>query len=186
MGYIIPAGYSRVTLEYNAASSMGSQIVTGIGVNEDPGDTLLDKFEEWWEESLSLRTTTGYRLQRIEARNDVAVLDRTIGANGVLGGDPSPPNTAALVRLQSGLVGRKYRGRMYLPGVLKDDEVSAGGTITESTASSILGVMLYLGDLLGTIGASPVILHSDVGTPTLVTTLTVEATVATQRRRLRR
>lgn len=186
MGYVIPAGYSRVVLEYDAASAMGSQVVTGFGVNEGPGETLLNKVQQWWTESLKLRTNVGYRLQRIEARNDFEVLDRTIGQNGVLAGEPSPPNTAALFKMGSGLVGRMNRGRMYLPGVLLDNEVSASGTIDNVTITSLTGVMAYLLDLLDEIGAQPVILHSGVGAPTLVTNGTIEATVATQRRRLRR
>lgn len=186
MGYVIPAGYSRVTLEYAAQSSMGSQVVTGIGVNEGPSEALLNLFEQWWDESLKLRTSTGTKLLRIEARNDVEVLDRSIGEFGILAGPPSPPNTAALVKLGSGLVGRRHRGRMYLPGVLLDADVEAGGTIDPTAHGSITGVMAYLFDLLLTESIVPVVLHSGVGTPTLVTNPSVETTAATQRRRLRR
>ena len=98
----------------------------------------------------------------------------------------SPPNTAALVKLGSGLVGRQHRGRMYLPGVLLDADVEAGGTIDPSAHGSITGVMAYLFDLLLAESIVPVILHSGVGTPTLVTNPSVETTAATQRRRLRR
>lgn len=186
MGYIIPAGYSRVNLEYLPGSPMGSKIVTGFGVNSDPGDLLLDTVRDWWNESLKLRTSVHYTLTRIEARNDVAVLDRTIGTTGTLAGDSAPPNTAALVKMTTGLVGRKYRGRMYLPGVLLDSDVTDGGTLPGPTQVSLQGTMSYLYDLLETIDVQLVILHSDVGTPTLVTGGGVESTVATQRRRLRR
>lgn len=186
MGYIIPAGYSRVTLEYASASPMGSSVVTGFGVDTPPGENLLDKVEQWWDESLKLRTSNKYTLQRIEARNDVSVEDRPVGSTGALMDAPAPPNTAALIRFGTGLVGRKYRGRMYLPGVLLDSEVSDSGTINGTVQASLLGTMLYLKDLLGESDYAPVILHSDVGSPTTITTIGVETTVATQRRRLRR
>lgn len=186
MGYVIPPSYSRVTLEYAPGSPMGSNIVTGFGVDTPPGDNLLDKVHQWWDESLKLRTSNKYTLLRIEARNDVSVEEQTVGATGSLTDPPAPPNTAALIRFGTGLVGRQYRGRMYLPGVLLDSEVRDDGTINDTVQASILGVMLYLKDLLDTSDYAPVILHSGVGTPTTITSINVESTVATQRRRLRR
>lgn len=186
MGYVIPPTYSRVTLEYAPASPMGSNLVTGFGVDTPPGDVLLDKVEQWWDESLKLRTSNKYTLLRIEARNDVSVEDRTIGETGALLDDPAPPNTAALIRFGTGLVGRQYRGRMYLPGVLLDSEVSDSGTINSTVQASLLGTMLYLKDLLDSADYAPVILHSGVGTPTTISSINVETSVATQRRRLRR
>ena len=185
MGYVIPAGYARVNFEYAAASTLGSSIVTGIGVNTPPGEILLDLFEQWWDESLKLRTSHYYTLLKIEARNDVEFAERTIGQAGALVGDPAPPNTSALFRMQSGLVGRKYRGRMYLPGVLDDDEINADGTIVDTALTSLGGVMAYLIDVLGTASVEPVILHSDSTVPTLVTSGAIQPVVASQRRRLR-
>lgn len=75
---------------------------------------------------------------------------------------------------------------MYLPGVLLDSDVTDGGTLPGPTQVSLQGTMAYLYDLLETIDVQLVILHSDVGAPTLVTGGGVESTVATQRRRLRR
>lgn len=186
MGYIIPAGYARVNLEYAARSSMGSQIVTGLGVSDPPTEGLLDAIEDWWNDSLKLRTLSNYTLLNIEARSDVEVLERTIGAPGALVDAPAPPNTAALVKFGSGLVGRANRGRMYLPGVLTDDDVQSDGSIEVGAIASIQGVVNDLMGALVTAGTGPVILHSAVGTPTLVTSADVQPVAATQRRRLRR
>lgn len=185
MGYTIPAGYSRVTFEYAARSSMGSQIVFGFGAATDPGDAFLDVCEEWWTESLKLRTSAAYRLERIEMRNDVSVLDRTIGETGQLAGDVAPPNTAALVKLTTGLIGRENRGRLYLPGCLLDTEVTDTGTIDSTALASIQGVMDYLVALMVDATTPAVILHSGVGAPTQVTNVQVQSVAATQRRRLR-
>jgi hypothetical protein len=186
MGYIVPAGFSRVSFKYNAVSSMGSQIVFGFGVNEGPTEHLLSLLEQWWNESLKLRTNVGYRLTSIEARNDVEVLERPIGSAGLLAGEPAPPNTCALGTLGTGLVGRKYRGRVFLPGVLLDGDVEGDGSIDPGARTSIGGVLAYLIDVLEADGVHVYILHSDVGAPTLVTTFGVSSQCATQRRRMRR
>lgn len=186
MTYQIPAGYSRVVFEYAAVSGMGSQPCFGFGVNTGPSENLLDLCVQWWEESLKLRTITPYRLERIEARNDVEVLERTVGENGILVAEAEPPNTSALIRLGSGLVGRQHRGRMYWPGVLTADDVGEGGALDSIAVTSLQGVLAYLVDVLATDSYEIVILHSGVGAPTLVTSGAVQGTAATQRRRLRR
>lgn len=185
MGYVIPAGFSRVTIEYGAQSSLGSQIVTGFGVNLEPTEGLLDAVEAWIDADLAPRTQTFYSIDRIEARNDVEVVERVLNTPGTLAGDPLPPNTALLVKIGSGLVGRKNRGRMYIPGVLLEDEVDASGGINSSTRTGLQAMMTHLGEAIGLISGEIVILHSDVSDPTIATSVNVDGTVATQRRRLR-
>jgi len=186
MGYTIPAGFARVNLEYSAQSSLGSNIVTGFGIDTDPGPAILAIIEEWWEETLTLRTSSTYVLQRIEARNDISVEEITINQPGTLSGDPAPPNTAALVSIGTGLVGRENRGRMYLPGVLLDGDIDASGQITTAARNSIQAVVEELGVRLAVAEVQIVILHSGVGTPTPSNSVQVSGTAATQRRRLRR
>jgi hypothetical protein len=99
-----------------------------------------------------------------------------------------PPNVALLVRKITDLGGRAGRGRLYLPG-LDEDEVNGQGTISGGLASTAQGVFNALATAL--IGADlfPVVLHgegSPITTPTPITSLSVDSTVATQRRRLRR
>lgn len=186
MGYIIPAGYSRATFEYDARSPMGSQLVWGIGLTQGPTETMLDALQDWWEDSGKIRTSLSYTLSNIELRNDIEVLNRSVGTNGSLTDAPAPPGCAALVRLGSGLVGRKNRGRIYLPGMLLDDDIDSDGSILSGTVLSIQGVVDDLMAAIASASATPVVLHSDVGTPTLVTSAQVQSVSATQRRRLRR
>jgi hypothetical protein len=186
MGYIIPAGYSRLSFVYDAVSPMGSQIVWGLGVSSPPTEELLIAAAGWWEDTGKLRTCDRYTLDHIEARSDVEVLSTTLSIPGVLADNPAPPNTCALVKLGSGLVGKRNRGRVYLPGMLTDDDVNDSGGIDSAAVTSIQGTFEALGDALNVVLAATVILHSDVGTPTLVTTAQVQGVAATQRRRLRR
>lgn len=186
MGYVIPAGYSRVTVEFGAQSPLGSAIVTGFGVSLDPGAILLDNVKEWLDDNYQPLMQSFYSIDRIEARNDVAVEELAVNIPGALAGDPSPPSVAALAKITSGLPGRKNRGRMYLPGLLLDADVDASGGIDSTALNNIQTCMDALGEKMGLIDAEIVILHSDVGTPTLATGVQVQGIAATQRRRLRR
>lgn len=185
MGYIIPAGFARVTVKYGAVSALGSEVVTGFGVNTTPTEALLDIVEEWADDYLRLYTSNAYVIRSIEARSDVEVVERTLNFTGTLASEPSPPNVAALVKLTTGLTGRANRGRLYLPGVLMDADVDANGQIATGARNNIQSIFTGLGTLLGAASINLVILHSTVGTPTLVTGGSAESVAATQRRRLR-
>lgn len=95
---------------------------------------------------------------------------------------------AVLVRKTTNLGGRKGRGRMYFPG-LHSTHVDSGGTISSGTLTTLQTAFeTFANDLLD----SPeidrlVLLHSAGGpAPTTIQALTVEGSLATQRRRARR
>lgn len=101
--------------------------------------------------------------------------------------NPAPTqNVAVLVRKSTGLGGRRGRGRMFLPAFcLGEDGVAANGVLEGGTRASIQSsVDTWMGAL------TPFLLHDSAPTPvpepTPVTSFTVDLTVATQRRRLRR
>jgi hypothetical protein len=105
---------------------------------------------------------------------------------GTNAGPPLPPNSAFLVRKRSALGGRPHRGRMYLPAGIGvgEDSVPATGVMLEAQRSVLqtrVNAAFGVGD--------KVILHDSLTpgalTPTLITALTLEARLATQRRRLR-
>lgn len=97
-----------------------------------------------------------------------------------------PGNGAVLVRKLTAVAGRKNRGRFFVPG-LREDEVNGAGVITPTTTNVIQGGFLdWLADM--TTGLFlPVILHTlNTDPPTLITGVSTQALMATQRRRLRR
>jgi hypothetical protein len=109
-----------------------------------------------------------------------------IGAVGGVAGNTCPSNVALLIRKTAGTIGKKNRGRMYLPPFsLASGNVDRLGTVA-------IGAMQILGprwtnvynDLVAA-SIPPVILHADGSTPTPVTGFVVQGKVATQRRRLR-
>lgn len=102
-----------------------------------------------------------------------------------------PQNTAWLVKKSTALGGRRNRGRMFFPGVHEIDvsnigELSGAAVTARQTQVSKLEAGGSIVTAFGFI-VTPVLLHqSGSSTPTGITGLTVQKTVATQRRRLRR
>lgn len=106
-----------------------------------------------------------------------------------------PQNCALLVKKQSAQGGRQHRGRMFLPGILTEEEVDAVGTISDANFTSLsTDATVFFGNLnIDAPEAGPpmpmVILHNTppdpAPLPTPVTHLTVDRRISTQRRRLR-
>lgn len=185
VGYVIPPGFSRVTFEHTPLSAVGSTAVWGLGIDDIPSETMLDLFQSWWEDKLRPLTISTTELRTIEMRNDTSVLDRPVNLTGELETTSMAPNTAALVRLTTGLVGRANRGRIYVPSVLPETGVYNDGEISPELRADILAAFTDLGLALGVLSASIVVLHSTSSDPTPVSSLSVERFAATQRRRLR-
>lgn len=114
-----------------------------------------------------------------------------------------PQNCALLVTKRTASGGRRNRGRMYIPGLLGDAAVDNLGNLMSGIETTYQGsadaFLSALTDSGVTNVASMVILHTygwnggvDPGlpvgfpAPTPVTSLDVQGTIGTQRRRLRR
>jgi hypothetical protein len=103
--------------------------------------------------------------------------------------DNCPPNNLALlVTKNTGAGGRRNRGRMFVPPIyINEGAVDSVGVISGSTLSSN---STYWGNVIpgmAAIDVSMMLFHQGAGapSPTGVTSLTVQALAATQRRRMR-
>jgi len=72
-------------------------------------------------------TYVGIRAQIITPQRWPAVTTNIEQGVGDLASDPLPSQTAAVVKLQTGLIGRSYRGRMYVPGFTETHNSVSGG-----------------------------------------------------------
>jgi hypothetical protein len=105
---------------------------------------------------------------------------------GSITGDGSSAAVAALCRKITELGGRKGRGRWYLPG-MAEANVTSGGALNATYLGNLnTDLEVFRAFIDGTVDAAMVLLHNDLTTPTLVTELVAQGTVATQRRRQRR
>lgn len=146
----------------------------------------------WQSTNLTLTKVIGRFGQ--DAADDIIVESDLTPINGAQSGSFLPQNCAWLVKKHTAFGGRRNRGRLYVPYAILESNVSDIGVITPAVQTNLEGAADDLFDgLLSTAGglepATPmVILHRSVVpiAPTLVTSLSSEPVIATQRRRLRR
>lgn len=119
---------------------------------------------------------------------------------GTAPGSAPPPNVSIIIRKRTGLAGRKYRGRMFMPaGWVAEGEINSGGGID---SGRITGYNIWLTEWFNdaTISGYPMYLLHQHGTyvnrdgetvvvsplaPTALSGLSTDPVVSTQRRRLR-
>lgn len=108
--------------------------------------------------------------------------------SGTNAGPALPPNCAFLLRKRTSLGGRKGRGRMFIPaGVgVGEDSVPATGVMAEAQRAAL---ETRYNNWITLLGPEPVLFHDSESpgstTPTPINTFTLEARLATVRRRLR-
>lgn len=118
----------------------------------------------------------------------IGVSDRP-AFNGTFAAGAASPNVATLTRKNTGLAGRKFRGRAFLPPV-PDNYIDSGGNVSAPAQTQVnngLAACLAAADDTGLFGwAMPLrLLHSDATPPTDIISWVCDPKVGTQRRRMR-
>lgn len=192
---IIPPGYVLLQLQFKHALVARTMLTTFAAEIDTPP----------WD-----ATDTGQIAGALrDALKPLYDAEWTIGAmRAVAGGDPPtvfvnsstltgtasaqespPPQVALLLSKRSVFVGRRYRGRSYLPcgneqSINQDGSLSSTYLTTLTTAAA--AIQAALASAANNL-AGQVILHSEIGVdPTPVTSFLAGGYVATQRRRLKR
>lgn len=106
--------------------------------------------------------------------------------DGTMSGEACPVNCAILFKKNTALGGRKNRGRCYLPpsNVVEGDIDAIGGI----GGDALVDLQAQMNNFLTAVGEAdlfPCLHHSDGSTGTLISSITIEGTIATQRRRMR-
>lgn len=188
---IIPSGYAQANIIYvGTGAPHGAQVAIGLDISGF-GGSPVDCAEAVWDayDAAGLLDTMADQV----ALDSVHVKfgpnatgpagDFAVGSSGT-GGNGGAAQVAVLVRKSTPLGGRKGRGRMYLPGV-PESQVDPGGFLATGVAASYqTRASAFLGGLAAAT-IPMVLLHGDSTTPSLVGALTIDGTVATQRRRQR-
>lgn len=101
-----------------------------------------------------------------------------------------PPNCDVLVEKNTARGGRRGRGRMFFPFMLSQTEVSEAGIITAGVITTLTTLFNNFRTALNTQQVPMHVLHSPgisaTNAPDLVTGLTVDSVIGSQRRRLGR
>lgn len=105
---------------------------------------------------------------------------------GTLGSSPPPSNCTILVRKQTASGGRANRGRMFPPPTnLSETNVDQNGVIQAATVTANQNSWNSVVSALSLDDISLYLFHTSDPIPTPITALSVQSTIATQRRRLR-
>lgn len=101
--------------------------------------------------------------------------------------ESAAPALAALVHLNTGLGGRRNRGRKFLPWAVSDSNVTENGTLQTAAVTALQTAVSAFQTELADEGWQAVILHgsgvTSVPDPTPVTSMVVDGVISTQRRR---
>lgn len=188
---VIPEGYAQVVARISQ-SGVSREMAVVFGVESVGAFTQGDidgisAAASDFIRGITTNTTTyiGVKVTEEQGSGPIlweSVVDAGLGANT---GATAPPNTAWLIRKRTGSGGRRGRGRMFVPGI-RETDVDQAGVITAAQVTGAQALATAFGNALTTNATPMVLLHSEAPfTPELVTALTVDSRVATQRRRLR-
>lgn len=191
----IPEGYFEAQAVFEGPGPGGPRmVVTGHTQNElaSPDEEAQLVAENLWGASDSLLEAmdSNYALIQVNVYANQGGLDLLVGQwngnlPGSVGGEANAPQVAVLIQKQTSFAGRRNRGRMYVPGVATASTNEDGTIDPGPLATWQLGADTWLNESQAH-GIDLVILHAQPGLPPVpVEHLSVQQTLATQRRRLR-
>lgn len=114
------------------------------------------------------------------------LFSHSASVTGTKSGSPLPANCAFLIAKRTARGGRAGRGRTFFPPALIGESAVDGQGIIDTAAAAVL--QAYWDQWLTAVTADslpPYLLHSEVGAPNQITAMTLQAQLATQRRRMR-
>lgn len=193
---LIPNGYGQVNFIFTGTNlPTGAEMTFGIdvtGYGGDPAAAAADIQTENIAAAIDDMYVNSQELVAIlvkygpNATGPSALVPVSLVGNQATAS--AGPNTAALIHKQTAFGGRAGRGRMYLPGI-PENSIENNGALSSGyfTAWDTVWDALRIG--LASVDLPMVLLHdagSPITTPTPITSLVLDPTTATQRRRLRR
>lgn len=203
----LPVGYYHAQMLFSGASiPRGAAVTFGGSVASGTPAVAAAAINTAWNTHLKPQTLSSVTLAGTRVKfgpmDDGPFAYVTHGVAGTSGGGAvAPPNVAYLVRKNSASGGRRGAGRMFFPGVAEANADNVGAVDPPYLASFQTAVTAFFNGL-NSVSLPMYLIHSD-GTylkivdgeavvrvveakmPTAVTSLAVDAKVATQRRRLR-
>lgn len=195
MSIQIPPGFAHCDLALRHTQYQRDAHVTlGVEPEDIYMEAVAQAVAEAFQVALMPRVDSQVQLRSVTATigqdgGDPIVVD-WIPPNPVIGGRSGDSTTVALAVLVSKLTflgGRRNQGRMFLPWIVADTEVSELGIITASVVTSLQTAVNNFRQTLVEYDVPPVLLHrtgaTPVPAPTPVESLRVSNVISTQRRR---
>lgn len=147
-----------------------------------------DQFITYWgafmDSQVTFRSTLAY--QGPTPSSTAGVKNDT--ATGSTSNAKAPANVALLIHKQTALIGRRNRGRMYIPYVLNETTIDEVGNVLPASVTSFTNQAQGLVTALETVDVPMYLAHSSpgLGSPEKVTAAYADPVIGTQRRRVRR
>lgn len=200
----IPAGFAQCTYVWQYQGSTHESVnVLGHAIAptdaSTPDQIAQTLFDRWLGALRTLQKSVIFFL-RTEVLIGTSSFPLTgtagVATPGLAGGSPLTSNTPLLVSKNTATGGRPNKGRMFLPGMVSEDNVGTTGIITTSFIGPLQTALdQWRANLVGAFPPNvqtypPYILHSSEGAgsglpPTAITGFGLQSIVATQRRRMR-
>lgn len=196
MGVAIPAGYAQCIPEFSLSGTTHLSTFT-MGMKGAPGDSASDigvAFDAALTAVGSLVTAAGMILGWTYLGTTTTLMTETgplVSVDGapIAGSAVAsalPINCALLVSKITGRGGRKGRGRFYIPPfTVAEGAVNAAGQIDSGDITSLQSKVNVFFAAISGLEPFAVLLHEDGTLPDEITAMTVQGTIATQRRRMR-
>lgn len=200
---LIPLGFADISLQFQSSATPRPAFVTfGVATAEtDPmvlglavqtATIAASSFMSKMDNGVTL-TAVHVSLGTTNPDEPLHAVFPSTTAGSIVLGSP-PPNVAVLMHKRTARGGRRGRGRLFVPWYCQATDISEAGIIA---ATPLAGIQTAMTTWLGLLAPNQmVILHSvsapgvdeptTPGTPNIVTSLTADRLVATQRRRLGR
>lgn len=202
MSIVIPPGYASAA--FVLTGPVGTQpFITTIGLNVGAagGDYVNAANQAFaiYGVNFMPSTSTDLTLERVilsigQDGGEAPTVESDLPSQpGEATGDFLPLANALLLNKRTPRLGRRGRGRMFIPGVLKDNMVDVNGRLGDTTVAAFDGVaeafitQLQDGDEVGP-ALPPVLLHNSgvgAGSPDLITALNAAPLVGVMRKRIR-
>lgn len=197
MPSIIPNLFSQATLTFSLAGLVRPLNITlglqpGVGLTAAAQNAAIrTSFTGSGRPFNPVNMMVGYTLTetKILHRNGSGMLVVDIDPTVVTGtrvGDACPVNTSIIVRKNTLFGGKKYRGRFLVPPMyFQESLVAQNGVIPSGSITTYQTLWNDALTQLSGLSITPVLLHSDLTTPTQVTAFQVNNKIGTIGKRLR-
>lgn len=192
---VIPIGYAQVNYHLSGNNlPLEAQTTIGVDISGWGGSlqALTDELYDMFVDTIltELNTSTVLDLARVKFGPDATgpTFEHAGSNQGLETGSAASSAVSFLVRKATTFGGRAGRGRMYIPGVT-EAVIGGDGAVDPAFLNVLQADLNTYHARFATNGLIPVLLHgagSPLTTPSPIDNLTLDSTVATQRRRQRR
>lgn len=189
----IPSGFAQAILVWAITGNPRPALTTmGVSLLSPPDAADATRLGGHWMTACGPNIATPTTLVSVklligDPPNPHIVVEGSVGVAGTASTAMASLDDAFLIKKQTGVGGRRNRGRLYQMGI-SEAAVDAAGAITSGTISdwnTDLAAFLTAVDGDAVFEAIQ-ILHEDVGAPTPVVSMVCDGRLANQRRRIGR